>query len=155
MEQIVGRKTEITRHCILDASDGKARQNTWYGLAFERICMLHIPQIKKRLGIEQIYMEYYSWRSKCSTPAAQIDLLIERADHLINLCEIKYSQFPYTITKEVELHIRTRMADFVEETGVRHGILPTLITTFGIRPNAHSAIAQVQLTMDDLFDDMG
>ena len=49
----------------------------------------------------------------------------------------------------------TRMGDFVEETGVRHGILPTLITTFGIRPNAHSAIAQVQLTMDDLFDDMG
>ena len=91
---------------------------------------------------------------KCSTPAAQIDLLIERADHLINLCEIKYSQSPYTITKEEELHIRTRMADFVEETGVRHGILPTLITTFGIRPNAHSAIAQVQLTMDDLFDDM-
>jgi uncharacterized protein len=43
------------------------------------------------------------------------------------------------------------MADFVEETGVRHGILPTLITTFGIRPTAHSAIAQVQLTMDDLF----
>lgn len=57
---------------------------------------------------------------KCSTPAAQIDLLIERADHLINLCEIKYSQSPYTITKEEELHIRTRMADFVEETGVRH-----------------------------------
>lgn len=48
-----------------------------------------------------------------------------------------------------------RRHDFVEETGVRHGILPTLITTFGIRPNAHSAIAQVQLTMDDLFDDMG
>lgn len=92
---------------------------------------------------------------ECSTPAAQIDLLIERADHLINLCEIKYSQSPYTITKEEELNIRTRMADFVEETGVRHGILPTLITTFGIRPNAHSAIAQVQLTMDDLFDDMG
>ena len=92
---------------------------------------------------------------KCSTPAAQIDLLIERADHLINLCEIKYSQSPYTITKEEELHIRTRMADFVEETGVRHGILPTLINTFGIRPNAHSAIAQVQLTTDDLFDDMG
>lgn len=88
---------------------GKPRQNTWYGLAFERICMLHIPQIKKRLGIEQIYTEYYSWRSKCSTPAAQIDLLIERADHLINLCEIKYSQSPYTITKEEELNIRTRM----------------------------------------------
>ncbi len=80
---------------------GKPRQNTWYGLAFERICMLHIPQIKKSLGIEQIYTEYYSWRSKCSTPAAQIDLLIERADHLINLCEIKYSQSPYSIINKI------------------------------------------------------
>lgn len=65
--------------------------------------------------------------------------------------EIKYSLSPYSITKEEELRIRTRMADFLEETGVRHGILPTLITTFGIRPTAHSSIAQVQLTMDDLF----
>lgn len=102
-----------------------------------------------------VFSSIWLKKRKCSTPAAQIDLLIERADHLINLCEIKYSQSPYTITKEEELNIRTRMADFVEETGVRHGILPTLITTFGIRPNAHSAIAQVQLTMDDLFDDMG
>ena len=75
--------------------------------------------------------------------------------HVCPLLAAKPLLDPYTITKEEELHIRTRMADFVEETGVRHGILPTLITTFGIRPNAHSAIAQVQLTMDDLFDDMG
>jgi len=130
---------------------GKPRQNTWYGLAFERICMLHIPQIKYSLGIEQIHTEYYSWRSKESVPAAQIDLLVERADHLINLCEIKYSQMPYTITKEEDMRIRNRMADFVGETGIRHGILTTLITTFGLRQNPYSSVAQVQLTMDDLF----
>lgn len=132
---------------------GKPRQNTWYGLAFERICMLHIPQIKHHLGIDQIHTEYYSWRSKVSVPAAQIDLLIERADNLVNLCEIKYSQMPYAITKEEEMRIRTRMADFVSETGMRHGILTTLITTFGLRQNAYSSVAQVQLTMDDLFDE--
>lgn len=131
---------------------GKPQQNTWYGLSFERICMLHIPQIKHRLGIDMIHTEYYSWRSKTSTPAAQIDLLIERADNLINLCEIKYSQQPYTITQEEEMRIRNRVADFVEETGVRHGILTTMITTFGIRPNAHSSVAQICLTMDDLFE---
>ena len=130
---------------------GKPRQNTWYGLAFERICMLHIPQIKHCLGIDRIHTEYYSWRSKQSVPAAQIDLLIERADNLVNLCEIKYSQLPYSITKEEDMCLRNRIADFVGETGIRHGILPTLITTFGIRPNAYSAIAQVELTMDDLF----
>ena len=130
---------------------GKPRQNTWYGLAFERICMLHIPQIKHQLGIDQIYTEYYSWRSKQSVPAAQIDLLIERADNLVNLCEIKYSQMPYTITKDEDMRIRNRIADFVGETGIRSGVLTTLITTFGLRQNPYSSVAQVQLTMDDLF----
>lgn len=131
---------------------GKPRQNTWYGLAFERVCMLHIPQIKRRLGIEQIHTEYYSWRSKESKPAAQIDLLIERADNLINLCEIKYSQMPYTITKEEDMRIRNRVADFVAETGVRQGIIVTLITTYGLRQNPYSSLAQSQLSMDDLFE---
>lgn len=103
------------------------------------------------MGIAQIYTEYYSWRSKLSTPASQIDLLIERADNLVNLCEIKYSQAPYSITKEEDMRIRTRIADFVGETKIRHGVLTTLITTFGLRPNPYSSIAQVQLTMDDLF----
>lgn len=130
---------------------GKPRQNTWYGLAFERVCMLHIPQIKHFLGIDQIHTEYYSWRSKVSKPAAQIDLLIERADNLVNLCEIKYSQMPYTITKEEDMRIRNRMADFVAETGIKSGIIPTMITTFGVRLTQYAALAQVQITMDDLF----
>ena len=131
---------------------GKPVQNTWYGLSFERICMLHIPQIKNKLGIDRIHTEYYSWRSRESESAAQIDLIIERADNLANVCEIKYSQLPYSITKEEESRIRNRIADFVSETGIRTGVLPTMITTFGIRNNAYSSIAQVSLTMDDLFE---
>ena len=49
------------------------------------------------------------------------------------------------------MRIRTRIADFVGETKIRHGVLTTIITTFGLRPNPYSSIAQVQLTMDDLF----
>ena len=130
---------------------GKPVQNTWYGLSFERVCMLHIPQIKKTLGIDRIHTEYYSWRSRESMPAAQIDLIIDRADNLTNVCEIKYSQLPYSISKDEESRIRNRIADFVAETNIRSGILPTMITTFGIRSNAHSSIAQICLTMDDLF----
>ncbi|MBO4963357.1 MAG: ATP-binding protein [Prevotella sp.] len=130
---------------------GKPRQNTWYGLSFEHICMLHIPQIKSKLGIDRIHTEYYSWRSRNSEPAAQIDLILERADNIVNVCEIKYSQFPYSITKEEEAHIRNRIADFVAETGIRSGIAITIITTFGMKRNAHSAVAQAELTMDDLF----
>ena len=131
---------------------GKPVQNTWYGLSFERVCMLHIPQIKKKLGIDRIHTEYYSWRSRESIPAAQIDLIIERADNLTNVCEIKYSLLPYSITKDEESSIRNRIADFVSETGIRTGILPTMITTFGIRNNAYASIAQASLTLDDLFE---
>ncbi len=130
---------------------GKPLQNTWYGLSFERVCMLHIPQIKKKLGIDHIHTEYYSWRSRESVPAAQIDLIIERADNLTNVCEIKYSQQPYSITKEEDTRIRNRIADFVSETNIRTGILFTMITTFGMRNNAYSSIAQASLTIDDLF----
>ena len=71
--------------------------NTWMGLSFERICMSHIQQIKKALRIDGISTISYAWRSKNSTPGAQIDLVIERADKIVNLCEIKYSQTPYSI----------------------------------------------------------
>ena len=132
--------------------NGKPAQNTWYGLSFERICMHHIPQIKKALHVDGIYTEFYSWRSKISKPAAQIDLIIERADNLVNLCEIKYSQNEYSITKEEEMKIRNRVADFISETGLRKGILTTLITTYGLRQNMHSGVAQVEVTMDELFE---
>lgn len=130
---------------------GRPLQNTWFGLAFERVCMLHIPQIKQKLGIDRIHTEYYSWRSKESVPAAQIDLIIERADNLTHVCEIKYSQMPYTITKDEESRVRNRIADFIAETSIRTGIMPTMITTYGLRANAHSSIAQIVLTLDDLF----
>lgn len=106
--------------------------------------------IGRKNEIKQL-TEYYSWRSRESVPAAQIDLIIERADNLTNVCEIKYSQLPYSVTNDEEMRIRNRIADFVAETNIRTGILPTMITTYGIRTNAHSSVAQVVLTMDDLF----
>ncbi|MGN1173652.1 MAG: ATP-binding protein [Muribaculaceae bacterium] len=132
--------------------NGKPAQNTWYGLSFERICMHHIPQIKKALHVDGIYTEFYSWRSKLSQHASQIDLIIERADNLVNLCEIKYSQSEYSMTKDEEMKIRNRVSDFISETGIRKGILTTFITTYGLRQNTHSGVAQVQVTMDELFE---
>lgn len=125
--------------------------NTWLGLAFERVCMAHIPQIKRCLGIDRIGTEYYSWRSKTSENGSQIDLLIERADRIINLCEIKYSATPYSIDKSEEMKLRIRQSDFVEETGTKYAIFPTMITTYGIRKNAYSGYIQAEVTLDDLF----
>lgn len=125
--------------------------NTWLGLAFERVCMAHIPQIKKSLGIDRIGTEYYAWRSKESENGAQIDLLIERADRVINLCEIKYSTVPYTINKSEDMKLRIRQSDFVAETGTKYAIFPTMISTYGVRPNAYSGSIQAEVTLDDLF----
>lgn len=124
----------------------------WSGLAFERVCMAHIPQIKRALGVESIGTEYYSWRSKDPEHGAQIDLLIERADHVINLCEIKYSEQPYLLNKDEDLKMRNRQAAFINETGTRRAIFPTLISTYGLHRNMYSGGILSEVTMDHLFE---
>ena len=113
--------------------------------------MVHIPQIKKAIGIDQIGTECYSWRSNDPEQRAQVDLLIERADRIINLCEIKYSTSLYLIDKEEDMKFRTRQGIFVAQTGTRYGIQPTFITTYGLARGAYASFIQKSVTMDDLF----
>lgn len=129
----------------------KPVQNNWFGLAYERLCMAHIPQIKNALHIDSIQTSFYSWRSKQSTPAVQIDLIIERADQVVNVCEVKYSQREYAIDKEDDLRLRDRCGSFKEETKTRAAIHPVLITTFGMKQNMYSDYITAEVTMDDLF----
>ena len=127
--------------------------NNWYGLSFERVCMLHIPQIKHALGIDRIGVEYYSWRSKDSAEGAQIDLLLERADRIINLCEMKYSISEISIDKDEDLKLRNRQSAFVSETETRSAVVPVLVSTYGMKTNTYSGGIYQQVTMDDLFKD--
>ena len=78
-------------------------------------------------------------------------MIIERADRIINLCEIKFCETPYIITKEYAMKLRTRMAVFQNETKNRKSLVNTMITTYGLVPGMHSAIAQSEVVMDDLF----
>ena len=125
--------------------------NTYFGLSYERVCMAHVPQIKKAIGIDQIGTEYYSWRSNDPNQRAQVDLIIERADRIINLCEIKYSEGSYTIDKSEDLKLRARQTAFTDQTETRYGIMPTFITTYGLTPNGYANNITHQLTLDDLF----
>lgn len=125
--------------------------NTWMGLAFERICMAHIPQIKRALRIDGISTLHYSWRSKISKPAVQIDLIIERADKIVNVCEIKYSTDEYQLSKEEYERINRRRNTFIEETGVRHASWLTMIATEGLAKGPYSVMIQNVITMDELF----
>ena len=125
--------------------------NTWMGLAYERICMAHIPQIKRALRIDGISTLNYSWRSKTTKPAAQIDIIIERADKIVNVCEVKYCQDEYELDKEEYEKINRRRTTFINETGLRHASWLTMITTEGLKKGMYSYMIQSQVTMDDLF----
>ena len=112
--------------------------------------MVHIRQIRHALGLSRIAVEYYSWRSK-QMPKAQIDMIIERADRMINLCEMKYTQSEYVITSEEDRKFRNRVAAFVRDTQTRSSILPTWITLYGLHKNEYSSNVQYQVSIDDLF----
>lgn len=130
---------------------GTPAVNNWYGLAYERVCKAHVPQIKQALGIASVSTEHYAWRSKHSSPAAQIDVIIDRADSIINLCEVKYCESKYALGKEEYLKIMNRREAFRNETSTTNTIIPTLITTFGLSGGAYSDMITVQLDMNALF----
>lgn len=125
--------------------------NTWMGLAYERICMAHIESIKHALHVDGISTLNYSWRSKSSSPAVQIDIIIERADKIVNVCEVKYSQEEYILDKEEYDNIFTRKSTFIKETGLRHTPWITIITTEGVAKGKYSEMIQSQVRLDDLF----
>ena len=125
--------------------------STWQGLAFEQVVMQHIEQVKQALGINGIAVEYYSWRSKSTTPRTQIDLILDRADNMLNLCEIKYSTDEYLLTKDELQRLRLRRQNFTIETGTKQGIFLTMITPYGLVRNEQYYDIQAELTLDDLF----
>lgn len=123
----------------------------WAGNAFEMVCLNHIAQIKQALGISGVESMEYSWRSKMSDPGAQIDLLIDRKDSVINICEMKYTMDEYVIDADYEKQLRTKLAVFSRETSSRKSLHLTMITANGLRHNAYSGIVQNELTAEDLF----
>lgn len=124
----------------------------WQGLSFELLCLLHIEAIKRRLGINVIRTNVTTWRSKSRDSNSQIDLVIERADRIINLCEMKFSGDVYNITKAYAQRLLERKSQFVAETATRCSTQLTMVTTFGILIGKNSAIVNSQVVLDDLFE---
>ena len=134
---------------------GGPRLANWEGQSFERLCLLHIDQIKKALGISGIGCEVYSWRSRADSGhgrGAQIDLVIERQDGNVNLCEMKFYRTPYEITAEEEEKLLNRREAFRADTATTANCRITVIAASGIKPGVHAGVAQNVLTIDDLFE---
>lgn len=126
--------------------------SSWQGFSFELLCLLHLDEIKKALGIDRILNDASAWRSRQPEQNTQIDLVIERADHNINLCEMKFSSGMYAIDKGYEQKLRERMSIFLAETMTRCSTRITMITTYGVLQNKHSGIVNDEVLLDDLFE---
>lgn len=125
---------------------------SWIGLAFERVCFQHIRQIKDALKIGGVMTSVYPLRIKGKPDkGAQIDMLIDRADNTINLCEIKFSKKEFLIDKEYSQVLQNKINLLQELTNFKKTILLTMITTNGIEHNGYWSMVQNEVTSDDLF----
>jgi hypothetical protein len=141
-------------HFWSNSVDSPSRR-AWAGLTFEQLCKDHIPQIKHSLCVSGVLTEESIWYTRGDAESgisgAQIDLVIERRDRVINLCEMKFSMSEYLIDKDYDAALRNKLDAFRRLTDCTKSLQLTMITTFGIKRNKYSNIIQRQVTLDDLF----
>ncbi len=130
---------------------GSPAYYNWRGYAFEILCLNHADQIKAKLGIAGIESMEYSWIGGTPDDKVQIDMLIDRKDDVINVCEIKDTDKEFEINAEYEKKIRSRMAVFRNATKTEKTLVATMISANGLKQNAYSGIIQNLITATDLF----
>ena len=123
----------------------------WLGYAFENFCFKHIDKIKQKLGIAGIISQQYAYNIKSTAKniAGQIDLIIDRNDACINLCEIKYYDKPFIITKQYEQLLSERVKNFAWETGTKKTVFLTFITKEGLKNNMQ--IVDNEILLNDFY----
>jgi AAA+ ATPase superfamily predicted ATPase len=123
----------------------------WQGYAFENFCFKHINLIKQKLGIASVLTQQYSYNIKNTGEAAgnQIDLIIDRNDQCINVCEIKYYDKPFTINNKYAQLLIERMKNFKWQTGTRKTVFLTFITKSGIKYNEH--LVDNEIVLKDFY----
>lgn len=127
---------------------------SWSGYAFESICLKHIEQIKAALGIPAVITQESAWRYVPSKgeKGAQIDLVIDRQDNCINLCEIKFSLNEFVIDPAYALELKNKVDVFRIKTKTRKTLFLTMITTHGVKYNTnYLGLVQNDFKMDILF----
>ncbi|RGW66417.1 ATP-binding protein [Segatella copri] len=123
----------------------------WRGFTFESLCYYHLPQIKQALGISGVQTEVSPWKSRKEKDGAQIDMIIDRADRVINVCEMKFCEDDFSINAAYDKNLRHKLSTFAEETKCRSSLHLTLVTTYGLKFNEYAGRVQSVVTMDDLF----
>ncbi|MBR0163526.1 MAG: ATP-binding protein [Lachnospiraceae bacterium] len=134
-------------------------KRAWMGLAFERVCLQHSEQIRKKLGISGVLTDECAWQC-ASDPdkgiyGSQIDLVIDRNDRVVNLCEIKYSELYYRITKDYDRKLKEKISDFKNVTRTKSSVHLTVVTTYGLERGKYAGHVQSVVTANDLFQPAG
>ncbi len=149
----------IDGHRLSDDSFWLHHQNTpqlnaWRGLAFEQLCFTHISKIKRALGVEGVASSESAWiiHGDEEKKGAQVDMLIIRDDRVVNLCEMKFLSKAFEPKAEDEQTYRERIAMLQERLSFKQNIHLTLVTTVGLKSNAHSSAFQQIVTIDQLID---
>ena len=125
------------------------------GIAFERVCLEHITQIKNALGISGVQTSVNSWKCESDSDrglsGSQIDLLIVRKDQIINVCEMKYSESDYVPDLAFDKAMRRKISDLQKATKTKFAIHSTLVTTYDVEENSYYGNIQSIVTGEDLF----
>ncbi|HMQ48547.1 MAG TPA: ATP-binding protein [Saprospiraceae bacterium] len=141
------------KNAWLNLIDNPAHR-AWEGFTFEQVCLDHSTQIKKALGIAAVLSREVAWRGNYEGKSAQVDMVIDRRDQVINLCEAKFSLHTFTITEAYAEQLREKISTFKSATKTKKAVHLTLLTTYGLAQNKHSGgLVQSHVTMNDLFAD--
>lgn len=138
------------------ASQTSQAVRVWCGLAFERVALQHVGAIKRKLGVSGVITRTYGWRYRDDGgdgDGAQIDLVIERDDKVVNLCEMKYTARPFAITDDYDRRLKAKREIYAEQTGTKDAIHLTMVSAHGLKANANASDVQSVVTLDDLFAD--
>ena len=128
--------------------------NTWCGLSFERVCLLHTRQIKKALGISGIMANIFSWHVQANDchPGVQIDLLIDRADNVINVCEMKYAPDGYILSAKDLKAFKTKLSVLRQYMPQKKTVEAVLVTSNGLLKNKYSTEIVNVVSAAQLFE---
>jgi len=138
---------------------GQNSYNAWVGVAFERVCLWHERQIKMALGISGISTNVCSWSHSPAEDeksqgaiGCQIDMMIDRKDGIINICEMKFYKEPFSVTRSYAEKVRMRNAIFRAKENCTSALVNTLVTTYGLIRGSHSEVFEKVVVMDDLLN---
>ena len=137
-----------------DMISGMGRYDNWRGQAFEILCFNHTHSIKSALGISGVKTECYPWYNSENDKSerAQIDMVIERADNITNLCEIKYTNKPFAVDASYEQQLIRKRDIFKEKTGTSQALKTIMISAKGLAGTAYTSYISEVITLDDLFE---